>query len=209
MQCLKCNNIINDDCNFCPYCGTKIEREETSFYQKDFYKTAAYTYNQVMPKKKKSSAVVKAGIIVVAIIVGIIVLGLILDEPEPEIPSVSEPISGEVLVGAEDENGSELTISAADSESCVVKLKSEEGYTKFSFYVRAGDTVTMNVPARLFYVYFASGDTWYGEKELFGESTSYSMDDEIKDFETYTYKYTLYPVTNGNFSETPIDASEF
>ena len=51
-----------------------------------------------------------------------------------------------------------------------------------SFYVRAGDVVTIGVPAEYLYVYFASGDTWYGSTHLFGEQTSYSMDDEICDF---------------------------
>ena len=35
------------------------------------------------------------------------------------------------------------------------------------------------------------------------------MDDEIKDFIRYTWEYTLYPVSHGNFSETPIDPEDF
>ena len=78
-----------------------------------------------------------------------------------------------------------------------------------SFYVRAGDTVTVGVPCEYLYVYFASGDTWYGTSHLFGEDTSYSMDDTICDFTEYTWEYTLYPVSSGNFSQTPIDEDEF
>lgn len=129
--------------------------------------------------------------------------------PEPEKLSVPEPRSGTVLEGQKLYEGSELTIHASGGESCVVKLKSSSGTTLLSFYVRAGDSVTVNVPEKYMYVYFASGKTWYGPKELFGEKTSYSKDDDLLDFSRYTWEYTLYPITNGNFSETPIDANEF
>ena len=128
---------------------------------------------------------------------------------EPTLAAVQEPRSGTILLGREDFEGSELTITASGGSSCVVKLKTASGTTRLSFYVRAGDTITVGVPAENLYVYFASGDTWYGEKHLFGENTSYGMDDEILDFIQYTWEYTLYPVTNGNFSETPIDPEDF
>lgn len=123
--------------------------------------------------------------------------------------AVQEPRSGEILLGQEIFDGSQLTITASGGSSCVVKLKTSSETTLLSFYVRAGDTVTIGVPTEFLYVYFASGDTWYGEKHLFGSNTSYSMDDEIKDFTRYTWEYTLYPVTNGNFSQTPIDPEDF
>ncbi|MBQ4617260.1 MAG: hypothetical protein IJB27_02665 [Clostridia bacterium] len=122
---------------------------------------------------------------------------------------VSEPRSGEILSGYEVYGGSEITIRAESGHSCVVKLKTRTGTERMSFYVRAGDTVTVGVPAESLYVYFASGDTWYGKVDLFGSKTSYSMDDEIFDFSRYTCEYTLYPVSNGNFSQTPIDANAF
>lgn len=123
--------------------------------------------------------------------------------------AVQEPQSGTVLFGTEKFNESELTITASSSESCVVKLKTSSGTTRLSFYVRAGDTVTVGVPAEHLYVYFASGQTWYGEDHLFGDSTSYSKDDQLLDFKQYSWEYTLYPVSYGNFSETPIDPEDF
>lgn len=119
-----------------------------------------------------------------------------------------EPESGTILSGSESD-ASELSVSADSTSSYVVKLKTESGEERLSFYVRAGDTVTIGVPAEYLYVYFASGYEWYGEELLFGESTAYSKDDEVLDFTQYTWEYTLYPVTDGNFEETPIDASEF
>ena len=80
-----------------------------------------------------------------------------------------------------------------------------------SFFVRSGETVTIGVPAEYLYVYFASGDTWYGYGEglMFGENTVYSKDDDALDFTQYTWEYTLYQVANGNFVETPSNQDEF
>ena len=176
------------------------------------------------PKKKKKSIFAKI-LIAILILLGLevaIALGAALFTENndtsstsastyttPALTPVSEPQSGTILSGFAVIGGSELTITASGGESCVVKLKNSSGATRLSFYVRAGDTVTVGVPAEYLYVYFASGDTWYGTSNLFGEHTSYSMDEEILDFTAYTWEYTLYPVTNGNFSETIIDASDF
>ena len=128
---------------------------------------------------------------------------------KPQLTPVTEPRTGAILSGSEYYNGSELTIHASSGHSYVVKLKDASGVTLLSFYVRAGDTVTVNVPSAYLYVYFASGDIWYGTEHLFGDDTSYSMDDDIQNFIDYTWEYTLYPVTHGNFSETPISADQF
>ena len=73
------------------------------------------------------------------------------------------------------------------------------------------ETVTVGVPADELYIYFASGTKWYGYGKglMFGEDTSYSKDDELVDFSEYTWEYTLYPVNDGNFSETPSNENEF
>lgn len=145
-------------------------------------------------------------LIICIIVATVIISGLNVDKG---LTPVTEPRSGEILWGREVYDGSELTITASGGEACVVKLKTREGEDRMCFYVRAGETVTVDVPAGYFYVYFASGKTWYGIENLFGERTSYSMDDEICNFLQYTWEYTLYPVSDGNFSETPIDASDF
>lgn len=129
---------------------------------------------------------------------------------EPTVsPAKIIPRSGEILSGIECYDGSKLTISASSGSSCVVKLKTSSGVDRLSFYVRAGDIVTVGVPAEYLYVYFASGDTWYGEELLFGDETRYSKDKELLDFTRYEWQYTLYPVMSGNFTETLIDSDEF
>ena len=126
-----------------------------------------------------------------------------------EMKPLSLPATGQVFIGKNKDCYSSLTIKSSSSESCYIKLKDAYGRDVFSFFVRAGTTVEVNVPEGNFYVYFAYGTDWYGTELLFGPDTSYAKDDELLDFSQYTWEYTLYPVTNGNFSETPISADEF
>lgn len=128
-------------------------------------------------------------------------------QPTKYIPKI-EPNNGQILSGVETQ-GSTLTVKASATEGCVVKLKNTNNKTVLSFYVKAGCSVTVDVPAQKIYVYFAAGETWYGTQYLFGPNTSYSMDETICNFGKFTYEYTLYEVYNGNFSEKPISADEF
>lgn len=127
-------------------------------------------------------------------------------KPSPK----SMPTSGTIVSGQK-YSGSTLTIKSDSDSACVVSLKTAKGEERMAFFVRAGDTVTVNVPAEKLYAYFAYGTTWYGYGEglMFGDKTSYSRDDEVLDFTRYTYEYTLYPTYNGNFTETPSDEDEF
>lgn len=129
----------------------------------------------------------------------------ICNEMEP----LALPKSGQVFIGSDLYRGSELKISSSSYESCYIKLKGSSGEDVFSFFVRAGTSVTVPVPAGYYYVYFSHGSEWYGEEYLFGPNTKYSKDDELMDFESFTWEYTLQPVIDGNFSETPIDEEEF
>lgn len=119
------------------------------------------------------------------------------------------PKSGQVFLGSELYRRSQLSIVSSTTNSCYIKLKGTTGTDVFSFFVRAGDSVTVDVPSGTFYVYFSYGDDWYGTEHLFGDATTYSKDDEPCDFKNYTWSYELTPTSSGNFSETPIDEEEF
>jgi hypothetical protein len=123
---------------------------------------------------------------------------------------VERPASGAILAGRKG-SSSEITVTADTSEDYVVALKDNRGTERVVFYVRAGTTVTVGVPAEELRIYFASGKEWYGYGMglMFGDNTHYSKDDESIDFAQYTIEYTLYPVDNGNFSETPSNEEEF
>lgn len=129
------------------------------------------------------------------------------------------PANGQILTRADNDQyvlnestvrrKSELTINCKSGSNCYVKLKKPDGETIISFFVRSGQTCKVDVPARRLQVFFAYGNDWYGVDKAFGKKTTYAKDDEILDFSTYTYTYTLYPVSDGNFTETPISSDEF
>ena len=124
---------------------------------------------------------------------------------------VTMPENGEILSGKETKWRSELTVHASYGSSHVVSVKTVDGNECVTFFVRAGESVTMGVPSQKLCVYFASGEKWYGygKGRMFGDDTVYSKDDEPLDFSQYTWEYTLSPVYNGNFNETPSDEDEF
>ena len=130
-------------------------------------------------------------------------------DPDADLTPQDEPANGEVLMGGDLETWSTITIKAAEDESCYVKLKDGSDNDVFAFYVRAGQEAEVNVPAGQMYIYFASGETWYGTEDLFGSKTDYSMDPEILDLDSYTYTYTLHAVEGGNFQTEDIDESQF
>lgn len=119
------------------------------------------------------------------------------------------PETGKVFIGDGKYCYSELTIKSSSTSACYIKLKDANGSDAYSFFVRAGDTVTVPVPPGYYKVYFAYGKDWYGPDLLFGSDTVCEKDDDLLDFKQYTWEYTLYPITNGNFSATPISLDEF
>lgn len=164
-------------------------------------------YRYTMKGKPPST---RQKLIVYGVIIAIVAIVLIVNlSKDSDLKPVAEPRSGEILSGIEVYDGSIITITAPSRESCVVKLKTLSGVERLSFYVRAGDTVTVGVPCEYLQVYFASGSTWYGNKHLFGENTAYAKDVKALDFVKYTWEYTLRPVGDGNFSQTPIGEDEF
>lgn len=112
---------------------------------------------------------------------------------------VSEPLSGTILSGYAPKGGTQITVSLENTGACVVMLKDTSDRTLLSFYVRAGETVSVDVPAEWMYVHFAGGKTWYGEEHLFGKDTVYNKDPELTDFTQYSWEYELDPLSLQEF----------
>ena len=223
MYCSQCGQKISENANFCQNCGNNIE--ETVSHDTPY--TSPYLYvpnNNSTPKniytppaptytKKKISRRNPFLIVVLAFVMLGFVLGIVntvkYAVADSNLTPVSEPKSGTILSGTEYYNGSEITVTASSGESCVVKLKTSSDVEVLSFYVRAGETVTVGVPNKYLYVYFASGDTWYGNDDLFGNNTHYSKVQQIKNFVDYAWKYELQKSSNGNLDTVNIDANEF
>ena len=196
-------------------------------YQRESYTDNTYNTTASSNRSKTKKFSIAYLVIILLIVIGVVVSispNFINDDSDlnpiaessngttmtsSNLKPVTEPLSGTIFTGSIISDPSEITVTASHGSSCVVKLKDKSGVTKISFYVRAGETVTVSVPREILQVYFASGETWYGNRFLFGNDTYYSKDDEYLDFSEYTWEYTLYPVTNGNFSQTPIEKEDF
>lgn len=233
MYCKYCGRRVSDDAAFCPYCGGRLidikEQYENRSTDNDRFAKGSVLISehshaktqQFKPKVDKGTRIIDIVIISLLIIVIVGSIGFFSDDgignqtdskssiTENDSDALALPSNGYVFEGSNMERASELTIKCQSDANCFIKLKNPNGKTVFSFFVRSGQTCKVNVPAQRLQVFFAYGDNWYGIDKAFGENTVYAKDDEILDFSSYTYTYTLYPVTNGNFTETPISGDEF
>lgn len=109
-----------------------------------------------------------------------------------------------------------LRIQTALGDAYYVKLvHAQSGEPLMTFFVQGGQTYETRVPLGKVRIRYASGTTWYGEKELFGPNTSYSQADEVFNFErdeggrVSGYTVELIKQVNGNLSTSSIPPSEF
>ena len=118
----------------------------------------------------------------------------------------------------EDTTGSgygELTVNSGDTPLFVRIERVGDPGSYLTFYVRANSEATIHsLQDGEYYVIYATGDTWYGESELFGSETAAYQTDETISFTTSYYStyieysivtLTLYSVPNGNLTKTPVD----
>ncbi|MDR1687944.1 MAG: hypothetical protein LBS21_04950, partial [Clostridiales bacterium] len=114
--------------------------------------------------------------------------------------------------GASTANGSAVIFYAAkttqDMYVKIVKIGGtntrSKGTEAATFYMRAGHSHTIYLAPGNYSVRIASGsgDSWYGESELFGEETGYFIGSEVLNVEmNYEYSYTL-QTTSGSGSNT-------
>ncbi|QUO37924.1 J domain-containing protein [Dysosmobacter sp. Marseille-Q4140] len=125
------------------------------------------------------------------------------------------PFTGQILY----ENGwdrvAPFGVVTRGQENFFIKLKDRTGKDDIlTFFVRAGETAEVDVPLGTYTLYYATGEFWYGEEELFGESTARFRAEELFDFyeeDGYVNGWTveLYLQTNGNLDTVPIDPGEF
>ena len=83
-----------------------------------------------------------------------------------------------------------------------------------SVFVRGGSSVDLDVPLGSYKLKYASGDTWYGNKYLFGPRTNYSMAEKKFDFNVVGnrvsgYTVELFMQSDGNLATSRLSASDF
>lgn len=125
------------------------------------------------------------------------------------------PPTGQILYSDGRECVAPFSVVTRGSDDYYVKLKDASGSQDvIAFFVQGGETAEIDVPLGTYMLYYATGDSWHGEEDLFGESTRYCKADELFDFyesDGYVNGWTveLYTQSNGNLSTESIDPSEF
>ncbi len=88
-----------------------------------------------------------------------------------------------------------------------IRFKHLAGGSIIKFYAHGESTVEIQIPLGEYEIYYATGETWYGEEEAFGKDTIYSKCEGTFDFSNNS-QYTLH-IPDGNFFVYKIEANEF
>jgi len=133
------------------------------------------------------------------------------DEPSQPLPpngAVTKHIAKESLAPFK------ITTKGTDTH---YYLKLEDYYTEdkvMTIFVRAGETVQVNVPLGKYNLKYTSGDTWYGKEYMFGPKAYRAEAEEtfnfrIEDNQYRGYTLELYKQEFGNLHEHPISRKEW
>lgn len=139
-----------------------------------------------------------------------------MSEPVETLPTVAKPSSG---VYAQNLNGQQaiapLEIRTDSGSDYYVKVVSTtSNVDTLTMFIRGGEVIEVEVPLDSYEIRYASGNDWYGDKELFGSETSFNKADEVFTFSNTGYQVTgytitLYQVVDGNLATKSIDKNQF
>lgn len=135
--------------------------------------------------------------------------------PDVQYPEQPLPYTGEVATYTSSEQIAPLEIKASLGSHYLLKLvDSYTDKTVLTVFIRSGTTTKIDVPLGSYKIRYASGETWYGDEQLFGPRTICSKADKNFKFEVVGnqvngFAITLYKVSNGNLHTSPIKRSEF
>lgn len=131
-------------------------------------------------------------------------------------PDVSLPLNGHVFVTSEGDYIAPLeVVTPPGSYHFYVKVQNvRTGGVAKTFFVRAGSSVTTEVPPGQYQIKYASGQRWFGPPCLFGRNTIYSQADKLFDFYRTGYQVTGYSIelilqVGGNLRTRRIAAADF
>jgi len=136
----------------------------------------------------------------------------------PSLIPVALPRNGEVTHYAKEELLAPLRINSSTSHAFVKLTKVGSRIPVLTMFVRAGQSAETDAPLGTYEVKHATGQTRYGEEELFGPETDFNQAQTILHFkkiptlegyEVSGSAITLYKVRNGNLDTKKIKKEDF
>lgn len=124
-------------------------------------------------------------------------------------PSNSASIAGKLAWGQ-----CYFKITAADKDVCI-KFENKNDPTKFKLvYIRAGQSIKLNVEDGTYAIKWATGDYWYGKDHMFGPDTVYKYEGSVSFTTTRSGSWIYYRYLDLDLAEDPnaatiISESEF
>ena len=98
--------------------------------------------------------------------------------------AVAEPEDGTVLVNRIRGEYGAVTIRSGDAPALVKLVSTSDPETFLTVYLHARGETEIHVKDGTYYLRYATGERWYGEKELFGEATRFYRADAALRFST-------------------------
>lgn len=138
------------------------------------------------------------------------------EKAEGRAQAVAVPVqNGDVLLWPSSEPVAPFNVETKGDGGYYIYLKSKASPDDdMAFYVVGGKNIETAVPLGRYTMYYATGDTWYGDELKFGEETAYYEGDTELSF--YTFGDTVYGQTvelylqaYGNFDTSEIEQSDF
>jgi curved DNA-binding protein CbpA len=131
---------------------------------------------------------------------------------EPELPF---PKNGTVIYNTRKKAIAPLKIITRYSDNYYLKLEDKfSKETVVTIFIEGGKSAEIDIPLGTYYLKYAVGKKWYGEKFHFGPYTSYykAMDEfifEIQGEQVLGYTLELYKQPGGNLREEIISVNDF
>ena len=142
--------------------------------------------------------------------------------PSPTIGYISVPFpshgTGELASGQAvdpyESAPSEIKTGSANKFYYIVLKSLSYPYVNCYIYLHGGEPAEVSVPLGSYEMYYACGDSWYGESVRFADTGGDFVAEDTFDFTSsggyvYGYTVTLYDVYYGNLETSPVNAADF
>lgn len=108
----------------------------------------------------------------------------------------------------------EIKTSSSNKFYYIVLKSLSYPYVNCYIYLHGGEPAEVSVPLGSYEMYYACGDSWYGESVRFADTGGDFVAEDTFDFTSrggyvYGYTVTLYDVYYGNLETSPVSAADF